>query len=203
MPPPPLPPHDSCKDDSVVVLPRRPPAVEYTYFSSGLDSDESDDDGADGADGGDEALSPRHLQREEADRRVLGSANRPLGVVLYTLFMGDKVAGAMPLLLIGSSVRFVAGIATFVFFPVLVSRRFPAYENQFSVFNALVVLSCGSFSSYLGGKLGSMVSRKHGMEGLAKFVALTCLFSAPPFALAFHLERFWFAVVSLVSTVFY
>ena len=56
----------------------------------------------------------------------------------------------MPLLLMACSIRFVAGIATFIYYPVLVARRFPDFETHFSVFNAVVVLSCGSFSSFVG-----------------------------------------------------
>lgn len=188
---------DSCKDDSVVVLPHRPPAVEYTYFTNAASASSDSSDGAYSDDDEEETLSPRHYHRRAVDKRVLGSANRPCCVVLYTMCMGDKITGAMPLLLMASSVRFVAGIATFVYYPILVSRRFPAFENHFSIFNALVVLSCGSFSSFIGGKFGQYVVRRNGLEGLSKFIALTCLFCAPPFALAFREHRFWFSVVLL------
>ena len=159
---------DSCKDDSVVVLPHRPPAVEYTYFTNTTNADSDSNSDGDGGMFSDEeeinTMSPRHLKRA-VDKRVLGSAGRPCCVIIYTLFFGDKITGAMPLLLLASSVRFIAGIAIFVYYPVLVSRRFPQYENHFSIFNALVVLSCGSFSSFLGGKFGQYVVQRNGLEG--------------------------------------
>jgi len=188
---------DSYRDESVVVTPQRAPQVEYTYFSAhaARESDDDDDDVDVGDE--DEAISPRHRRRREIDRRVLGSANRPVLVVLYTLFMGDKVTGAMPLLLLASSIRFVAGIATFVFYPILVSRRFPGYDQYFSIFNAVVVLSCGSFSSFVGGKVGQWVVHHEGLHGLAKLVAATCLLCAVPFGMAFHEARFWPSVLLL------
>ena len=48
-----------------------------------------------------------------------------------------------------------------------------------------------------GGKFGQYVVQKDGLEGLAKFIASTCLFCAPLFALAFRTTHFWTSVTLL------
>ena len=51
---------------------------------------------------------------------------------------------------------------------------------------------------FAGGKFGQYVVKKDGLEGLANFIASTCLFCAPLFALAFRTTHFW-ASVTLLS----
>lgn len=121
--------------------------------------------------------------------------------LVYCLLWSGDLPGAIQLLLIGSSLRFVASILVFVFTPVLVSRKYPSsmHDSSFSLFNALVVLSCGSLSSYFGGRLGECLVKTHGLNGLAQLVALSCLLSIGPFVLSFQVENFWSAMICLAS----
>jgi len=101
------------------------------------------------------------------------------------------IPGAMPVLLFGSCLRFAASIAVFVYVPVLVSRRFPSQGAMFSVFNALVVLTCGSISAFAGGKIGQVAVRQWGLAGLARLVALSGLLCLGPFIGCILSEQFW------------
>jgi hypothetical protein len=93
---------DSFKDESVVVLPQRAPTIEYTYFSTAGMSD----DGFLSEESDDETFMQNYMvEAERESERVLGSANRPLGLTLYTMVMGDKIPGAMPMLLSASALR--------------------------------------------------------------------------------------------------
>jgi hypothetical protein len=96
--------------------------------------------------------------------------------------------------------RFVGGIVTFVYVPILIQRKFPDKQDFYSIFNALVVLSCGSISSYAGGKLGEVAVREMGISGLAKLIAASSLLSLPPLIFAFVALKFWLAV-SLLALV--
>jgi hypothetical protein len=92
---------DSNRDDSVVVLPQLAPTIEYTYFSTAGMSDDGFEDESEE----DEFIQTYMAQAERQSERVLGSARRPIGHVVYTMFMGDKVPGAMPMLLAASALR--------------------------------------------------------------------------------------------------
>ena len=107
------------------------------------------------------------------------------------------IPGAMVLLLLGSCLRFAASISVFVFVPVLISRRFPSYGNVFSIFNALVVLSCGSLSAFLGGKLGQIAVRRYGLAGLARLIAMSGILCLGPFIACILSEQFWPCMVLL------
>lgn len=98
---------------------------------------------------------------------------------------------AVPILLVGSCLRFSASIITFVYIPILITRRFSAYSEIFSIFNALVILSCGSVSAYFGGRLGQLAVTRMGMGGLTRLIALSCLVSLPPIIGSFLVHSFW------------
>ena len=117
--------------------------------------------------------------------------------VLRLLFFGGPIPYALPVLFCASCLRFIGSIATFVYIPLLINRRFPSEDKSFSIFNAIVVLSCGSISAFLGGKFGQIAFKKFGLSGLAKLVALSCLLSIAPFILAFTSEHFWISMTML------
>jgi hypothetical protein len=101
------------------------------------------------------------------------------------------------LLLLASCSRFVAGITVFVYTPILMMRKFPLDEYKFSMFNAIVVLSCGSISSIVGSRIGQNMVIKEGLSGLAKLAAISCLLSIIPFAVAMKSSNFWLSVCCL------
>ena len=125
------------------------------------------------------------------------SCEKALAAITRVFSFSGVVPGAMVLLLLGSCLRFAASIAVFVFVPVLVSRRFPSYGTVFSIFNALVVLSCGSFSAFLGGRLGQMAVRRWGMAGLSRLIALSGALCMGPFVACILSEDFWSCMVLL------
>lgn len=110
---------------------------------------------------------------------------------VWNLCCRGDIAGAIPLLLLGSCLRFLASILVFVYTPVLIARKFPTEDNIFSMFNAIVVLSCGSFSSFMGGRIGQMAINLYGLGGLARLVSASCFLSIFPFIFAFQVNNFW------------
>jgi len=126
-----------------------------------------------------------------------GTAREALKQLLRMLCFDGSVPGAMPVLLVASCLRFSASIAVFVFVPVLVERRFPSQEATFSIFNAIVVLSCGSFSAFMGGKLGQYAVRVYGLSGLAKLISTSCILCVLPFVFVFLAFEFWHAMAML------
>lgn len=141
------------------------------------DEDEDEESGA-GAEGG-------------FRRRVMSICVKATDSLQWVLAPKGLVPWSMPLLLLGSSLRFSASIAVFVYTPVIVSRRFPAHTDTFSVFNAVVVLSCGSASAYLGGKLGRLAVLRIGLAGLPRLVAASSLLCLGPLLFAIVSDSFW------------
>jgi hypothetical protein len=117
--------------------------------------------------------------------------------IIRGLFFGGSIPYALPVLFCASCLRFIGSIATFVYIPLLISRRFPSEDKSFSIFNAIVVLSCGSISAFAGGKVGQIAVKSFGLSGLAKLVALSCLLSIVPFMLAFTSTNFWMSMTML------
>ena len=117
---------------------------------------------------------------------------------LFRSLINKDIPIGIPLLYIGSCLRFMASIVTFVYVPVLISRRFAEYENTFSYFNAIVILSCGSISSFVGGRAGQIGIKLYGLSGLTRLIILSCIFSLVPFLTAFTTPSFWICMMSLV-----
>ena len=117
---------------------------------------------------------------------------------LFRSLINKDIPMGIPLLYFGSCLRFMASIVTFVYVPVLISRRFPEYENTFSYFNAIVILSCGSISSFVGGRAGQIAIKLYGLSGLTRLIILSCIFSLVPFLTAFTTPSFWICMMSLV-----
>ena len=117
---------------------------------------------------------------------------------LFRSLTNKDIPAGIPLLYVGSCLRFMASIVTFVYVPVLISRRFPEYETTFSYFNAIVILTCGSVSSFLGGRAGQVAVKLYGLSGLARLIILSCIFSLVPFLTAFTTPSFWICMMSLV-----
>jgi MFS family permease len=179
--------------------------------SIGFADDEAEEDGQDTLD---HCVVPRNM-RATATRRgktfrsgtVHDDTERPtlnsMSIIesiprffksIFRIYFHGPIPVAVPVLYCASCIRFVAGVAVFVYTPVLVARKFPEQSSIFSVFNAFVVLSCGSLSAFVGGVVGNFSTKRFGLASLAKLTVLSCLASMGPLVLAFRADGFWTAM---------
>lgn len=114
-----------------------------------------------------------------------------------TLFAGEVTSRTLLLLLFGSSMRFSASIAMFVYTPIVIARKFPEEELLYSVINSISIMVCGSTSALLGGKIGRYVIKHKGLSGLTKLLYISCGISVLFFVYAILSKRFWTSMISL------
>jgi hypothetical protein len=128
---------------------------------------------------------------DDVEETVLGS--------LRVLLTGGSIPYALPLLLLASGLRFMAGIAIFVFFPVLMARVYPTSERMFSVINASILLICGSTSTILGGRHGQQIMSSEGLSGIIHLAGLSVNLCILPFTISMIASMFWVRMIALAS----
>jgi len=143
-------------------------------------------------------VDPEQMKADAEDKIQRTETGTPIKKI--TTFEAAKIVFSdkcVVILIVAAALRFLGGFSIGAFMPIFYKREFESYQDEYSYLNAGVVSAGGALSSYLGGYLSDLWTKKE-PKARAWVPAIGSILGLVPFIGAVFAPNFYSSIACLL-----